>query len=75
MKFTPETATTRTTWRSGVVHQRGEKNNAAKLDWHDVFAIRYLWHNKPTAWLCERYRVSPNTIRRVRKLETWKHVA
>jgi len=82
-KFTSETARAaralcrntvkRTSWRPGVRHQRGERNNAAKLGWNDVAAIRYLWSDKSTNWLCERYHVSPNTIRRIRRLETWMH--
>jgi len=62
-----------TTWQRGIQHQRGEKNNAAKLNEHDVRHIRALegWRAADVAaW----HNVSLNTIRRVWRGQTWSHV-
>ena len=74
MKFTPETAITKGTWRRGVQHQRGEANNAAKLWGLDVERIRAGTDLTNTQW-ATWYGVSESTIRRIRNRQTWKHVA
>src|SRR5271157_6252332 len=62
-----------TTWQRGIQHQRGEKNNAAKLEERDVRAIRHsgLMSTPQLAYI---FGVSLNTIRRVRRGQTWSHV-
>lgn len=73
MKFTEQTARTRTTWVPGIQHQRGEANNAAKLTGLDVARIRLSsLQNKKWADFLD---VSEATIRRARNRQTWKHIA
>jgi hypothetical protein len=70
--FTSQNAITAGTWRRGIVHQRGEENNASKLTAYDVRLIRSI--KADTALLAHALGVSYNTIQRVRARKTWRHI-
>lgn len=64
---------TSTTWKPGVIHQRGVRNNAAKLMDHEIVAIRKS--KLPAMMLAGLYDVDQGTIRRIVTRKTWKHIA
>lgn len=62
-KRTPE----RLTWR-------GERNGSAKLTERDVIIIRKVPDAIPSAVLARTWGVHPNTIGKIRRRETWRHL-
>jgi len=63
---------TKTTWRTGVAHQRGSANNAAKLTDTDVRSI--INSTAAVSSLALMFGVSQTAILRIKRGETWKHI-
>jgi DNA invertase Pin-like site-specific DNA recombinase len=63
---------TKTTRRAGVYHQKGEDNNAAKLDADAVRAIRAS--SAPTSEIAAVLDVNVTTVQRVKSRKIWAHV-
>lgn len=73
MTFKADNAITKTTWRKGVKHQQGIRNNQAKLDEVTVRMIRAS--SLSCKVLGKRLGLHEETVYKARVRITWKHVA